>query len=218
MKIIYAYLRCSDESQHLDRQYTAIRNYADIPEENYFADKVTGKTDQREQYQAMKVILKNLANINNKRPEEQRDSIEVVIEDLDRLGRTKKIIRDEMQWFSENGIKLRILEIPTTLVEIDGENDWVLEMVNRIIIEVYTALAEQELQKKERRTREGIEAAKLRGAYKGRKPIDTPANFETVYKRWKNKEITARKAMELTNLKTNTFYRIAKQFDEKQAV
>ena len=216
MKIIYAYLRCSDESQHLDRQYTAIRNYTDIPEENYFADKITGKTDQREQYQAMKVILKNLANINNKRPEEQRDSIEVVIEDLDRLGRTKKIIRDEMQWFSDNGIKLRILEIPTTLVEIDGENDWVLEMVNRIIIEVYTALAEQELQKKERRTREGIEAAKLRGAYKGRKPIDTPANFETVYKRWKNKEITARKAMELTNLKTNTFYRIAKQFETVQ--
>lgn len=216
MKIMYAYLRCSDESQHLDRQYTAIRNYTDIPEENYFADKITGKTDQREQYQAMKVILKNLANINNKRPEEQRDSIEVVIEDLDRLGRTKKIIRDEMQWFSDNGIKLRILEIPTTLVEIDGENDWVLEMVNRIIIEVYTALAEQELQKKERRTREGIEAAKLRGAYKGRKPIDTPANFETVYKRWKNKEITARKAMELTNLKTNTFYRIAKQFDKEE--
>ena len=213
---MYAYLRCSDESQHLDRQYTAIRNYTDIPEENYFADKITGKTDQREQYQAMKVILKNLANINNKRPEEQRDSIEVVIEDLDRLGRTKKIIRDEMQWFSDNGIKLRILEIPTTLVEIDGENDWVLEMVNRIIIEVYTALAEQELQKKERRTREGIEAAKLRGAYKGRKPIDTPANFETVYKRWKNKEITARKAMELTNLKTNTFYRIAKQFDKEE--
>lgn len=213
MRLLFAYARCSDESQHLDRQFVAIAKYADIPEENYFVDKITGKTDQREQYQAMKVILKNLANINNKRPEEQRDSIEVVIEDLDRLGRTKKIIRDEMQWFSDNGIKIRILEIPTTLVEIDGENDWVLEMVNRIIIEVYTALAEQELQKKERRTREGIEAAKLRGAYKGRKPIDTPANFETVYKRWKNKEITARKAMEITNLKTNTFYRIVKQFD-----
>lgn len=216
MRLLFAYLRCSDESQHLDRQYEAIGKYADIPEENYFVDKITGKTDQREQYQAMKVILKNLANINNKRPEEQRDSIEVVIEDLDRLGRTKKIIRDEMQWFSDNGIKLRILEIPTTLVEIDSENDWVLEMVNRIIIEVYTALAEQELQKKERRTREGIEAAKLRGAYKGRKPIDTPANFEVIYKRWKNKEITARKAMDILGLKTNTFYRMVKDYEKLQ--
>lgn len=216
MRLLFAYARCSDESQHLDRQFVAIAKYADIPEENYFVDKITGKTDQREQYQAMKVILKNLANINNKRPENQRDSIEVVIEDLDRLGRTKKIIRDEMQWFSDNGIKLRILEIPTTLVEIDGENEWVLEMVNRIIIEVYTALAEQELQKKERRTREGIEAAKLRGVYKGRKPIDTPANFEIVYKRWRANEITARKAMELTNLKTNTFYRMVKQFEAEK--
>ena len=216
MRLLFAYLRCSDESQHLDRQYEAIGKYADIPEENYFVDKITGKTDQREQYQAMKVILKHLANINNKRPEEQRDSIEVVIEDLDRLGRTKKIIRDEMQWFSDNGIKLRILEIPTTLVEIDSENDWVLEMVNRIIIEVYTALAEQELQMKERRTREGIEAAKLRGAYKGRKPIDTPANFEVIYKRWKNKEITARKAMDILGLKTNTFYRMVKDYEKLQ--
>lgn len=62
MRLLFAYLRCSDESQHLDRQYEAIGKYADIPEENYFVDKITGKTDQREQYQAMKVILKNLAN------------------------------------------------------------------------------------------------------------------------------------------------------------
>lgn len=215
MVISFAYIRCSDESQHLDRQYEAIRKFRNVSEENIFAEKITGKTDQREQYQAMKIILLNLSNINSKRPEGHKDTIEVIIEDLDRLGRTKKIIRDEMQWFSDHGIKLRILEIPTTLIEIDEENDWVLDMVNRILIEVYTALAEQELKKKERRTREGIEAAKLRGVYKGRKPIETPANFEAVYTRWRNNEITARKAMELTNLKTNTFYKIAKQFDEK---
>jgi DNA invertase Pin-like site-specific DNA recombinase len=214
MKIMYAYLRCSDVSQHLDRQYEAISKYANIPQENYFADKISGRTDQREQYQALKVILSNLSKINQSRPEDSRDSIEVIIQDLDRLGRTKKIIRDEMEWFSKNNIKLRILEIPTTLIEISSENDWVLDLVNRILIEVYTALAEQEFDKRERRQREGIEAAKLKGVYKGRKPIPVPDNFDKVYIQWKNKNITAVRAMELLNLKPNTFYKMIKQYEQ----
>ena len=53
MIISFAYIRCSDESQHLDRQYEAIRKFRNVSEENIFAEKITGKTDQREQYQAM---------------------------------------------------------------------------------------------------------------------------------------------------------------------
>lgn len=214
MRIDFGYLRCSTQEQRLDRQFEAIKRFRDIPEEYLFAEKVTGKTDNREQYQAMKVLIQRLVDINARKSEEQRDTIEVVIEELDRLGRTKKIIRDEMQWFSERGVKLRILEIPTTLIEIDENNDWVLDMVNRILIEVYTALCQQELEKKEKRVREGIEAAKLRGAYKGRKPIDMPSNFAEIYRRWRNEEFTARKAMELTGLKTNTFYRMVKQYEK----
>lgn len=217
MKIIYCYGRVSTEAQSLERQLTAFRKYnKDIPDENIYTDKITGKTDNREGYNELKAVLSHLSKINNKRPEGQRDNIELVIEELDRLGRTKKIIRDEMKWFNDNNIILRILEIPTTLIEIDEENDWVMKMVNNILIEVYTAIAEQELLKKEKRTREGIAEAKRLGKYKGRKPIEAPANFEIVYKRWKAKEITARKAMELTNLKTNTFYKITKQFETVQ--
>ena len=214
MRIDFGYCRCSTEEQHLDRQFESIRRFREIPEENLFAEKITGKTDNREQYQAMKILIQRLVDINAKKPMEQRDTIEVIIEELDRLGRTKKIIRDEMQWFSERGVKLRIIEIPTTLMEIDESNDWVLDMVNRILVEVYTSLAQQELDKKEKRVREGIEAAKKRGAYKGRKPIDMPARFEDIYKRWKNAEITARKAMDILNLKTNTFYRMVKTYEK----
>jgi DNA invertase Pin-like site-specific DNA recombinase len=82
---------------------------------------------------------------------------------------------------------------------------------------VYTALAEQEFDKRERRQREGIEAAKLRGVYKGRKPIEMPETFAKVYSRWKNKEITAVRAMELLNLKPNTFYKMVKQYETRNA-
>lgn len=213
MRVDFAYLRCSTEEQHLDRQYECIRKFRDIPDEYIFAEKITGKTDEREQYQAMKVLMQNLVNINNKKPVELQDTFEIVIEELDRLGRTKKIIRDEMQWFSDRNIKLRILEIPTTLMEIDESNDWVLDLVNRILIETYTAMAEEELRKKEKRVREGIEAAKARGVYKGRKPIAVPANFEAVYKSWKSGDITAVSAMDKLGLKNNTFYRMVHRYE-----
>jgi len=214
MIIRFGYGRVSDIDQNLDRQIIAFKPY-NIPEENLFCDKYTGKTDDREHYQMMKAILQRLSYINSKKDPTERDIIELYIEELDRLGRTKKIIRDEMQWFADNGIILRILEIPTTLIEIDPQNDWVLEMVNRIIIEVYTAIAEQELTKKEKRQREGIEAAKARGVYKGRKPITVDEKlFENVYKRWKDGEITALKAMDMLGLKTNTFYRMVKQYEQ----
>lgn len=216
MIISFGYLRCSTEEQNLDRQFTAIKKYRDIPEEYLFAEKITGKTDEREQYQAMKVLIHNLVNINSRKDAEQRDDIEVVIEELDRLGRTTKIIRDEMQWFAERGVKLRILEIPTTLMEIDENNDWVLEMVNRILIEVYTSIAQAELLKKEKRVREGIEAAKARGAYRGRKPIEVEEKlFVDTYKRWRAEEITARRAMDILDVKNNTFYRMVHDYEDK---
>lgn len=217
MIIDFAYLRVSDESQNLDRQYIALKNYKNIPEENVYADKITGKTDDREEYNALKVILKNLNNINMRRKEEDRDIINLTIEDLDRLGRTKKIIRDEMRWFEEHNIRLHILEIPTTLMTLDEENQWVLVMVNKILIEVYTTLAEQELKKKERRTREGIEAAKLRGVYKGRVPIKIDETlFESTYKRWKDGEITAIMAMGIVGLKPNTWYRRVAKMESRE--
>lgn len=215
MVIKFGYCRVSTQEQNLDRQYEALSKY-DIPIENIFDDKVTGKTDNRENYQAMKVLMQRLVAINLKKEPCDRDTIELYIEELDRLGRTKKIIRDEMKWFLDQGIILRILEIPTTLMNIDPENDWVLDMVNRILIEVYTSLAEQEITKKEKRQREGIEAAKARGVYKGRKPIEVDERlFENIYKRWRAEEITALKAMDLLGLKRNTFYRMVKQYENK---
>ena len=216
MVIKYGYERVSTVHQNLDRQTTALKKIEGLPEENIFSDKMTGKTDERENYKALKIILLNLARVNSKKEEKDRDLIELYIEELDRLGRTKKIIRDELAWFNDNGIIVRIIEIPTTMIDISEENDWVLELVNRILIEVYTSQAEHELEKKEKRVREGIEEAKKAGKYKGRKPIEVDrVQFEGIYNRWKNGEFTAVKAMSLLGLKTNTFYKHVKQYEEE---
>ena len=61
--------------------------------------------------------------------------------------------------------------------------------------------------------RAGIEKAKASGKYKGRQkmPLDV-SQFKSVCARWRSGEITAVKAMEMTGLKPNTFYRRVKEY------
>jgi len=66
----------------------------------------------------------------------------------------------------------------------------------------------------EKITRIGIEKAKAEGKYKGRKPISYPSNWKEVYDKYKTRELTGTKAMELLNLKRNTFYKLVKQYEK----
>ena len=216
MSVKYAYIRVSTDEQNEKRQIEEIRKYyPDIPIENIFVDKITGKTFDRPNYNAMKQLMLNVkrayAGYDNK---SDKVVIEVIIEELDRLGRTKLGILEELKWFAENGIRIRILEIPTTLMDIDTSNDWVLDMVNKILIEVYASLAEQEMEKRVKRQKEGIAVAKAAGKYKGRKPIKVnEMQFVAVYQRWKAGEITARQAMSELSIKPNTFYRRVQEYE-----
>ena len=209
--ITYAYQRVSTKEQVFDRQDIAIKQFRpNIQEANIFKDKFTGKTFERKQYQAMKIILDHVAKAN-----ESKEMVEIVFEELDRLGRNSEGIKQELQWFKEHNICVRILEIPTTLIEIQQENTWVMDLVNQILIEVYSAIAQQELEKRAKRQAEGIAAALEKGTKFGRKPIKVNKNeFAFVYTKWKSKEITAVQAMSILGLKPNTFYRRVKEYEK----
>lgn len=211
MVIQYGYARVSTKDQHLERQLTAIKKYAPgISDNNIFIDKKTGKDFEREQYQAMKVILEHLSKASS-----SSDSIELIIEEMDRLGRNATGIKKELLWYKEHNIIVRILEIPTTLLDVDQNNKWVTELINSLLIEVYSAIAEQELEKREKRQAEGIAEAKKKGVYKGRKPIEVNESmFKQIYAKWKASEITARQAMKELGLKPNTFYRRVKEYEQ----
>lgn len=210
MSLKYAYSRVSTKDQNIDRQIIAIKKYApDIPDDNLFIDKQTGKNFEREHYQEMKVILEHISKVKS-----ESDNIELIIEELDRLGRNADLIKKELMWFKEHNIIVRILEIPTTLVELDKNNHLLMEMVANILIEVYTTIAQAELEKRAKRQAEGIAVAKSKGVYTGRKPIKIDnEQFNSVYARWKSKEITARQAMSELNIKSNTFYRRIKEYE-----
>ena len=208
--VTYAYLRVSTRDQNLERQEIAIKQFRpEIPEANIFRDKFTGKTFDRPQYNAMKIILEHITKAND-----GNEMIEVVVEELDRLGRDSEGIKKELQWFKEHNICVRILEIPTTLIDIKKENVWVMDLINQILIEVYSAMAQQELEKRAKRQAEGIAVAKEKGVKFGRRAIEVDeSEFNVVYELWKSGEITAVAAMKRLKLKPNTFYRRVKEFE-----
>lgn len=213
--ITYAYERVSSKDQNLERQETAIRNFRPkISDANIFKDKVTGKTFDREHYNEMKIILEHLSKVNA-----TNDLIEVVFEEMDRLGRDKESIKKELQWYKDRGIYIRILELPSTLVDIDSNNKWVMDMVTNILIEVYATMAQQELEKRAKRQTEGIIEAQKKGIKFGRQPIQlNESEFMTVYNSWKAAEINARQAMNILGIKPNTFYRRVKEYEAIQNI
>ena len=162
--MIYGYVRVSTREQCFDRQITALREYTKIDE--VFQDKQSGKDFAREQYQKMKDTV--------------RAGDTVVVKELDRLGRNKDEMKKELEWFKVNGVSVRILELPTTLIDYQGQ-DWIGDMVNNILIEVLGAIAEQERKKTRQRQAEGIAAKKARGDWddygRPRKEIENLAEY-----------------------------------------
>ena len=197
----YGYARVSSAEQNLDRQVIALKKY--VEEKNIVIDKASGKDTNRDGYQA----LKGLFGLR------QGDTL--YITSLDRLSRNKEDIKKELQWFREKKVRLKILDLPTSLIEVPEGQQWILDMIQNILIEVLSSIAEQERLTIRKRQREGIEAAKLKGKHLGRPSYELPENFEDVYMRWKAGEITAKEAMQLLGMRKSHFYRKVHEHEHK---
>lgn len=195
----YGYIRVSTKEQNLDRQVKSLIEYG-VPKENIKSDKESGKNFDRAAYQ----LLKN---------DILREGDTLVIKELDRLGRNKDMIKAELDYFKRNNIRVKILNVPTTLMDIPEGQEWLIDMINNILIEVLGAIAESERDKIKQRQAEGIEAAKEKGIHMGRPKAEYPIMWEETYSKWRNGEITATKAMEILQLKRTTFYKLVKQYE-----
>lgn len=208
----FAYARVSTDEQETERQKQAIKEYCpEIEEKDIFIDKATGKNFDRLSYQLMKSIIERVSTEENQ--------VELIIEEFDRLGRNKQQIQEELRWFKEHHTRVRILNLPTTLVDVPGDSSYLLEMVQNILIEVMGTIAEEELRMRKKRQMEGIEIARQQGKYRGRKPVQIEEKaFLDKYARWRKGEITAVEAMRLLGVKANTFYRRVALYEESGQV
>ena len=140
----YYYARVSSKEQNLDRQIAAFKALG-ATEREIITDKESGKDLERVGYQALKNAM-------------LRRGDTLVVKSLDRLSRNKCDIKNELQYFKDNGIRLKVIDLPTTMMELPEGQEWVFEMVNNILIEVLGAVAEQERKKTKQRQAEGIAA------------------------------------------------------------
>ena len=193
---IMGYARVSSKEQNLGRQLIELKKY--VPEENIVIDKQSGKDLERPGYQALKGALG------------LRSGDTLYIKSLDRLSRNKDDIKNELEWFRKNGIRLMILDLPTSMIQVPDGQEWIVDMIGNILIEVLASVAQQEREMIRARQREGIDAAKAAGKHLGRPPLAVPQNFSQIIDRWQNGEITAKEAMRLTGLKRSSFYKMTK--------
>lgn len=192
----FYYARVSSREQNLDRQLSAFQSMG-ADERDIIVDKESGKDLNRQGYTALKTAM-------------LRRGDTLVIKSLDRLSRNKADIKNELQSFKDNGIRLKVLDLPTTMLECPEGQEWVWDMVNNILIEVLGTIAQQERETIHTRQSEGIKAAKEKGVSFGRPKVQKPDDWDAIIKQWKSGKITATKAMQLTGTKRTTFYNLVK--------
>ena len=194
---IYYYARVSTKEQNLDRQLATFKALG-ASERDIITDKESGKNLDRAGYQALKTTM-------------LRTGDTLIVKSLDRLSRNKGDIKAELQYFKEHGIRVKIIDLPTTMTDFPTGQEWVLEMINNILIEVLGTIAEEERATIKQRQREGIESARSKGKHLGRPPLQKSENWKEVYTIWQNGGITAKEAMQRTGLKRSSFYRLVKE-------
>lgn len=199
---IYGYARVSSTEQNLDRQIIQLKKY--VPEENIITDKASGKNMNRPGVVALKGPL-------GLRP---GDTLYIV--SLDRLSRSKADLKAELSWFKDNQINLKILDLPTSMIEVPEGQEWVRDMTTNILIEVLSSMAEQERLTIRKRQREGIDAAKAKGKHLGRPRKELPDGFPETYDLWRiQNKITAKEAMRRLQMSASSFYRCVRTYETK---
>ena len=196
--MIYFYTRVSTKEQNLARQLEEAKSYKNVDE--VFCDKQSGKNFDRPEYERLKSIVQK--------------GDEVIVKEMDRLGRNKRATKEEIEWFKEHGITLRILELPTTLIDFNGQ-EWIAEMINNMLIEVLATMAEQEVKKIDKRRAEGIAAMPIINGKKvslktgrtyGRPQADLNDDFEKFLEKQKKGEISVVDCCKALKISRSTWY------------
>ena len=206
------YARVSTREQNLNTQIIALKQF--VSEDMIVTDKATGANLDRIGYQSLKVGIGKLVKGDT-----------LYIKSIDRLSRNKEQAKEELKYFQSIGVRVKVLDIPTTMIDIQNGKEWVIDMVNNILIEVLSSIAENERTTIKQRQAEGIQSMPIgidgkRYSTKTKKPIGRPnitypSNWIEIYNQWQAKQITATRAMQILGLKRNSFYKLANAYADK---
>lgn len=186
------YVRVSSEDQNTARQEVLMK---ELGVEKVYIDKASGKNKERKKLKEMFDFV--------------REGDEVIVESISRFARNTKDLLELVEQLKEKGVQFISKKEAIDTSTPTGE----------FMLTVFGAMAQLERAYILDRQKEGIAIAKKEGKYKGRKPIEVDdILFDTLYKQWKRKEITATKFMDMVSLKPNTFYRKVKAYEETRGI
>ena len=181
MRIGYIRISCAD--QNTIRQEILMRQ---LNVDEIFIDRQSGRDTKRPELQRMLDFI--------------RRGDTVIVESISRFARNTRDLLALIDQMEAKGV-----DFVSQKESIDTTTP-----TGKFMLTVFAAVAELERDYILQRQREGIEAAKAKGVYKGRKPI-MRENFEAVVTIWRQGEITAVEAMRRLNMKPSTFYRKVKK-------
>ena len=197
--------RVSTKEQNEGRQVEAFKKLG-IEDRYIFIDKCSGNAgnlDKREEYQRAKAVV--------------RKGDTVYLDSLDRLGRNTEEINQEWRYFTEEvGCYIVVLNMPILDTRPkEGVVD-VSKMIQNIVFEIFSWMAQKETEERKRRQADGIEIAKREGKYKGRKPVEVnPYEFEKLLGEVRSGERTNKYVMDKLGLTRTTYYKLIGEFDTK---
>lgn len=184
-----AYVRVSTTNQTTEIQEDLLRKF-NI--EKWFIEQASAKDIQhRPQFQALMNYI--------------REGDVIYITDFSRIARSTKDLLNITDQFDQQNIQLISLK----------ENIDTTTAVGKLMLTMIGAINEFERENLRERQKEGIERAKLKGKYAGRKPIPKPKNWEKIYGQYKIREITAKKAYEKLGVSKPTFYNMIKKYEKQ---
>lgn len=185
--MIVGYVRVSTNQQKIYRQTDLME---ELGVEKMFIDKISGKNKNRPQLMEMMNFL--------------REGDILVVESISRLARNTRDLLELTEQLDNKGVKFVSKK----------ENIDTSTPTSKFILTVFGAIAELERDYIRERQAEGIAAAQRRGKHLGRPKQGYPDNWETVYRDWKMKKISAVEAFTRLNLTKSSFYNMVKSYKD----
>lgn len=187
----YGYVRVSTKEQNEDRQVMALREYGLLPERIYM-DKQSGKDFNRPNYQ--KLVRK------------MKKGDTLIIKSIDRLGRNYDEILEQWRTITkEKRASIVVLDMP--LLNTGQYRDLTGTLIADIVLQLLSYVAQTEREFICQRQAEGIAAARKRGIRFGRAPMERPAEYESMKRKYMARELSARTAAKRLGITHSTFLR-----------
>ena len=192
----YGYIRVSSADQNEIRQLIAMRE-RNVPKQNIYLDKQSGKDFDRPQYQNLVSHL-------------QPGDI-LYLMSIDRLGRNYEEILVQWRILTQQiGVDICVIDMP--LLDTRNGKDLLGTFIADLVLQILSFVAQTERENIKKRQAQGIAAAKQRGVRFGRPEKPLPDDFGELVLRWESKDLSFEAVLRMCGMSQATFYRRLRDF------